>query len=302
MNVVVIGEVLWDLFDDAQHIGGAPFNFAVHTSRLGYDVSFISAVGDDDLGRATLEKVQELGLNTRYIRTTTEAPTGRVRVRLESGQPRFTIERPAAYDFPSLSEEDFRAINIAKPKWIYYGTLAQMSGPARNVTQRLTADNPQAKTFYDINLRPDSYTVPLVRELLAGASFLKINEDEVAAVLEMFDETAGTLLEFCRIYAERFGWRGVCITRAARGCALWLDGRYVESPGCRVTVADTVGAGDAFAAGLLHSLQQGWTAERTADFANRLGAVVASRPGAIPAWTLRDVLGMAPQESRREQE
>jgi len=61
-------------------------------------------------------------------------------------------------------------------------------------------------------------------------------------------------------------------------------------------VADTVGAGDAFAAGLLHGLQQGWTAERTADFANRLGAVVASRPGAIPAWTLQDVLGMTPQE------
>jgi fructokinase len=60
-------------------------------------------------------------------------------------------------------------------------------------------------------------------------------------------------------------------------------------PGFPVAVADTVGAGDAFAAAFLHGLQLGWPIERITRFANALGALVASRPGATPAWTPDDV-------------
>ena len=56
-----------------------------------------------------------------------------------------------------------------------------------------------------------------------------------------------------------------------------------------VRVADTVGAGDAFAAGLIHAIHAGWSARDAADFANRLGALVASRPGAIPEWSVEEL-------------
>jgi len=55
-----------------------------------------------------------------------------------------------------------------------------------------------------------------------------------------------------------------------------------------VKVADTVGAGDAFAAAFLQGLSQGWSAHRIGDFANRVGAVVASRPGGVPMWSMED--------------
>jgi fructokinase len=77
----------------------------------------------------------------------------------------------------------------------------------------------------------------------------------------------------------------VCVTRGENGCCLWRSDEFAEHPGLHVHVADTVGAGDAFSAALLHGLDQEWPLAEVAAFANRVGALVASRPGAIPAWT-----------------
>ena len=67
MSIISIGEILWDVFEDARHIGGAPFNLAVQASRLESRVAFVSAVGNDDLGREALQYVAEQGLDTRAL-------------------------------------------------------------------------------------------------------------------------------------------------------------------------------------------------------------------------------------------
>ena len=99
MRIVSIGEVLWDVFEDSEKLGGAPFNFAVHASRLGHEVTFVSAVGDDKRGHAVLARASELGVRPDFIQVAPGAATGTVLVRVDStGQPDFTIRRPAAYD------------------------------------------------------------------------------------------------------------------------------------------------------------------------------------------------------------
>ena len=101
MNILSIGEVLWDVFGETEHLGGAALNFSAHARILGHSVSLISAVGDDPRGRRVLEKMQGMGLPTRFVSQIKDHPTGIVTVTLDaSGQPRFTIHRPAAYDFP----------------------------------------------------------------------------------------------------------------------------------------------------------------------------------------------------------
>jgi fructokinase len=148
---------------------------------------------------------------------------------------------------------------------------------------------PQARRFYDINLRKHSYTAKLVMELLQRASAVKLNADELAHVQQMAGTSHSSLESFCRDYASRFHWDAVCVTRGERGCAILKGGEFVEVGGIPVDVADTVGAGDAFAAAFLHGLDACWPSAKTGAFANRLGALVASRPGGVPAWSWNEL-------------
>ncbi|MDE3181631.1 MAG: carbohydrate kinase, partial [Acidobacteriota bacterium] len=77
------------------------------------------------------------------------------------------------------------------------------------------------------------------------------------------------------------------------GCAILLGDEYVETGGYRVQVADTVGSGDAFSAAFLHGLSKGWPAREIGDFANRVGALVASHKGAIPSWTAEEAMALS---------
>jgi fructokinase len=144
---------------------------------------------------------------------------------------------------------------------------------------------PDARRFYDINLRKDSYTAPLVLELLELADVVKLNDDELVHVQQMFGTSHASIERFCGDYASHFRWDAVCVTRGERGCAILKGREYVEVPGVPVKVADTVGAGDAFAAAFLHGFDQDWPAAKIGEFANRLGAIVASRPGGVPEWS-----------------
>lgn len=276
MRVASLGEILWDLIGERELLGGATFNFSVQLSRLGHDVCFISAVGDDDRGRRALDAASRTGLSTKFIRIVTEAPTGTVSVILDAqGQPSYVIHRPAAYDFAAIPEQQI------DPDWLYHGTLHFME-PRMYALRHCY---PDARRFYDINLRKDSYTTPLVMELLHLADVVKLNDDELVRVQEMAGTSHASIEAFCRDYASRFQWEAVCVTRGERGCALLKGGEYVEVSGVPVNVVDTVGAGDAFAAAFLHGLDQEWPAAKIGVFANRLGAMVAGRPGGVPEWS-----------------
>jgi fructokinase len=289
MRIISIGEVLWDVFEDSEKLGGAPFNFAVHASRLGHEVTFVSAVGDDERGHAVLTRASELGLRPDFIQIAPGAATGTVSVRVDSaGQPDFTIRRPAAYDALQLGRADLRRLAAIEPDWLYYGTLHQAEPAARAETKRLAEALPGAKRFYDINLRRHSYTRELIAELMAAAHVVKLNEHEAVAVDAMFGCRHDALSEFTEFWSRKFGWAAVAVTRGSRGCAIRIGRDYAEPPGYTVKVADTVGAGDAFAAAFLEGFSQGWNANRTGDFANRVGAVVASRPGGAPMWSMED--------------
>lgn len=286
MKIVGIGEILWDVFEDDERLGGAPFNFCAHARRLGHEVFFVSGLGADARGSRAYAEMEKLGLSPRLVQRVA-ADTGMVTVKLDgNGQPTFNLHRPAAYDLMNPSEEDFTALAALKPDWIYFGTLHQIMPAQRANTVRLLNEGPSARRFYDINLRPPAYTPELLRDLMGRANAVKLNDGEAIEIGRMFGQGPAAIRDFCEHNARQFGWSAVCVTRGAGGCSIWMDSAYVECPGYPVRVVDTVGAGDAFAAAFLHGLNAGWPAVRIGDFANRVGALVASRPGAIPAWTI----------------
>jgi len=168
-----------------------------------------------------------------------------------------------------------------------------MSPQARELTYRLIDSHCGARLLYDVNLRKDHSTPALVRELMARAQVAKLNEDEAVAIDQMLGRPARSLEAFCHDYSREFGWQSVCVTRGGNGCVMLINGEYVEAAGYPVSATDTVGAGDAFAAAFIHGLNLQWPVREIADFANRVAALVASRPGGTPHWTLAEAKALA---------
>ena len=155
-------------------------------------------------------------------------------------------------------------------------------------TLELFQATPNARHFYDVNLREGNWNLALVEQLSSHADVIKLSDSEAEFLDGMLNagEDDGSVEHLCRRWADRYRCETICVTLGERGCAILHRGTYSESPGYRVEVADSVGAGDAFAAALLHGLQQGWDIRRLGCFANAVGALVASRPGATPEWSI----------------
>jgi len=284
----VVGEVLWDVFPQSVRLGGAPLNFSAHLRRLGLNPILVSALGRDERGEKAAREIAALGLDGRMIHWSEKWETGSASVALDiDGQPGFRIFRPAAYDDLCLTESELGMLAALKPSWLYYGTLFPSTAEGRATLGRLLQAMPDAIRFYDVNLRPGFESLELVSELLAIADVVKLNEDEAGAVA-LHLGLPSEFEAFCRRGAERFGWRAACVTLGERGCSVLTGAEFARAEGEKVEVADTVGAGDAFAAAFVYGLTQQWHAQRIATFANRVGALVASRAGAIPEWNLAE--------------
>ena len=288
-RVLGVGELLWDLFPDGPRLGGAPFNVVANMRRLSHSAAFVTAVGDDELGRSAVAAVDELGVDTTFISVAPDLPTGTVAVTPDPVEGhRFTIGSPAAY--ASIGDADTLVTRLLDlvPEALVYGTLAQRSPAVRELTHRVATEIRPVKRLYDVNLRDGSWTGDLVLDLLRDATVVKLNGDE-AVVLAGLLGSAATGRALATALAARYGIERLCITRGAAGATLLVGGDEYMVEGIEVDVADTVGAGDAFAAGLLHGLLRDDTPEVALAFANRLGALVASRAGALPAWSAAEL-------------
>jgi fructokinase len=123
-RALVVGEVLWDRFPDAARLGGAPLNFAAQLQRLGHTARLVSAVGADAAGDDAMRMIRGLGLDITWVQSTPRFGTGSATVGVRpSGEPLFTIERPAAYDAVELTDSEIAQICGWKPSWLYHGTL-----------------------------------------------------------------------------------------------------------------------------------------------------------------------------------
>ncbi|MFO7900455.1 MAG: carbohydrate kinase [Planctomycetota bacterium] len=287
-QVIGLGEILWDIFGEERHLGGAPANFAYHVHALGDRGIPVSRVGADELGRELLDRLGRLGVPTEFIQVDPHHPTGTVVIRLDdAGQPDFNITPDVAWDYLELTDGLERLAERADA--ICFGTLAQRSPISRRTVRRLLGAAGRALIVCDLNLRSelidlgpdDAAGIDTVAGSMGLADVLKLNEQELATLAGAFRRQEGGEA-LARWLIEKFHLRLVCLTRGAGGCVLYGPEGRTEEPGIEVDVADTVGAGDAFTAALVHGLLAGRPMAEVAAFANRVGAYVASRPGATP--------------------
>jgi fructokinase len=281
-TIIGLGEVLWDLFEDGKVLGGAPFNFAHHVTNLGHRGLPLSRVGEDRLGDEILAAAAELGMTTDYLQRDPEHPTGTVVVALDAeGAPDFTIVEDVAWDYLEPDEAWLELADGADA--VCFGTLAQRCEQSRRSIQQVLAAAEGAAGICDINFRQRFYSRQVVTESLAAASVLKLNEREVAALRELLRPGTRDADEaFVRGLMGDYGLELTCITLGADGCRLVTAEGAVSQPVPPTEVVDTVGAGDAFTAGLAVKFLEGASLEAIAEGANLLGSFVAGRRGATP--------------------
>jgi fructokinase len=279
--VIGLGEAVWDLFPDSRRAGGAPGNVAYQVQQLGGRALVATRFGRDEAGRALADHLAGEGLDLRLVQWDDRLPTGAVTVHLEDpAHPHYTIHAPAAWDNLEATPELLEAASRADA--ICFGTLAQRSSASREAIHSvLAAAGPRCLTVYDINLRQHYYDREWIEKSLAASKIAKLNHEEVQIIAPLLEAPAEPL-GFCRTLLERTAVDAVCLTRAEHGCLVVSGDEVVDIPGEKVNVVDAVGSGDAFSAALIMALCRGWPLSKAARFANRVGAVMATKAGATP--------------------
>jgi fructokinase len=286
-KVVGLGEVLWDLLPERTCLGGAPANFAYITTLMGDQGIVASRVGEDSRGLEALRRMEELGLDIDHVQTDRQRPTGTVKVELDDkGVAKFDIAHPVAWDALEWTPDwEYLAANADA---VCFGSLAQRSDESREtIRQFLRATSPDAVKVFDVNLRQCYYSHEVLAESMRLADIVKLNDDELPKIMSLAKFPHKDEVSSAQRLLGTYDLKLVCVTRGGRGSLLVSDqsargGKASEHPGFRVRVADTVGSGDAFTAGLVHEYLHGASLDLMNEVANLVGAWVASEVGAMP--------------------
>lgn len=280
-EVIGLGELLWDCFPDRRLPGGAPANVAFHVQQLGFSSSVATRVGTDVLGDELCSFLRSQGITTDLVQRDPLHPTGTVTVECLPTGNRFTFLEESAWDYLEATPAWLSAMATARA--ICFGTLAQRNAVSRETIMRcVQSAQDECLVVYDVNLRPPFYAREWIDQSLRLASLAKLNDAEAALLASLLRGPEGNDVSFARWLREHYGLEAVCVTRGERGAVCVCAEGHYETPGISVKVADTVGAGDAFSAALIWARLSNWPWDRTLQLANAVGALVASRPGAMP--------------------
>ena len=276
--IVGIGEILWDMLPSGKALGGAPANFAYHSMRLGEEGWAVSAVGDDALGREILDIVESKKL--KNLIALSDKPTGTVEVELDArGVPTYNIMEDVAWDnIPFTPEMEELA---RKADAVCFGSLVQRMNSRGAVLGFVRAMRPDALKVFDINLRQHYYGREVLEESLKLADILKINDEEIRIVADLFGLGDDDVVA-CRELIARYGLKLVILTKGPEGSVVVTSDRVIPQAAGEAEVVDTVGAGDAFTAAFVVAYLRGDSLEEAQRLASDTAAYVCSCKGAMP--------------------
>ncbi len=272
--------------------GGGPANTAVALARLGTAARFLGRISHDVFGDLFRAHLTSSGVDLSAAVAAGELSTLAVAALDADGHAVYTFYADGTADWgwtPGELDDD----RLGPASCLHTGSLALVRRPGGEAVEEFArAARARATVSIDPNVRPgfatrDDYRV---ERWCAWSDILKLSTDDVDFLLP------GVPYERACDTWHAAGARLVVVTKGADGALVSLDGERAEVPAPRVRVVDTVGAGDAFTAGLLHDLEgRGLlggrldaldleTAVAAATFAAEVAALTCSVPGADPPW------------------
>ena len=278
MKILAFGEVLWDVYPEEKHIGGAVMNFSAHAAKLGAEVYFASAVGNDKEGTLALKLMNGWGINTEFVAVSDIYETGKCLVTLdENSVPSYNLLQNVAYDH--IPYPDFPCDILS------FGTLALRENENYSVINKLL-ENKYREIFVDINIRPPFYTEKSISLCLENATILKISDEELHYVCDDSDLQAAAKA----ITQKHRNIKLLIITLGENGALVYDKKVFYRKAAIKAGVSSTVGAGDSFSAAFLVNFLNGKSIDECLDSAVRLSSLVVSQQGAVPDYDGRDFI------------
>ncbi len=292
-RVVVLGSSNTDMVVGVPHIpsvgetvlgsdmlvaaGGKGANQAVAAARLGAHVTFLGAVGDDDLGSKAVRGLGGEHIDTEHVRVVEGVPSGVALITVDTQGRNAIAVAPGANS--RLSPEDVRSAQALIEESAVM--LVQLEIPIDAVHEGLrVARAAGCRTV--LNPAP----VPaegLQAEILRLVDVLTPNEGEASALVGMQGEASDLAQELLNR-----GVGAVVVTLGERGALVATPERQQTVPAHRVNVLDTTAAGDAFNGGLAVALAEGRDLFEAASFASAVAALSVTKRGAQPSMSTRD--------------
>jgi fructokinase len=295
LSIWVCGEVLIDLIPGADgvrvpHVGGGPANTAKALARLGHDVQFIDGISTDEYGVAARKELldDEVKLD---LALTSDKPTCLAIISLDANggaSYEFKIDGTATFDFDLKWLPD---PSRYKPQVLHIGTLVTVIQPGADVLYDWAMQVAEfAPIVFDPNIRPsvmgdhDLYEAA-VEKWAALSSVIKVSDDDMAWLYpgQKYEDVAQRWL--------KDGAALVVVTRGSNGIVGFTADGAVEVDGAKITVADTVGAGDTVGAIIVEAMVEKGILALTGDVlkatlhrAAVAAGITCSRKGAQPPY------------------
>ncbi len=276
-----IGVAMPEVTSFDAYVGGCPTNISVGTKRLGLRSVLLTALGDDQVGDFVLAFLQKEGVETAYIPRKVGRRTSAVIMAIQPPD-RFplTFYREGCAD-RELTCDDVRRAPVDESAMIVVTGTGLSHEPSRSATfyaaERAAAAG--VEVLVDLDYRPDQWGsrtdfAAAVQRLLAHASLAVGTEEETIAAGDTDDLAAA----IARVLAR--GPSALVVKRGARGASIHTPGGgRRDIPPFPIVVLNVLGAGDAFASGLICGLRRGQSLDRAVRMGNATGAIVVTRHG-----------------------
>lgn len=296
-KILVFGELLYDVYDDMAVIGGAPFNYSVQLSRLiskDDNLKFITALGDDDFSKDALKFIENENIDYSLIQILDNYETGYATVFMnEDKVPDYIIHENVAWD---NIEYNLDMENILKEKYdlFYFNILSCRSEKSYNTLKNIFKNIDSKYKVCDVTFRKDYYTKEKIKEALNFINILKINEDELLTIKNLFYPSLKVDLKneseiLLRNLNKDFNIDYIFLTLGKEGAASFYNGKYIFKHSNKIKVVDTVGAGDSFCAALSYAILKKANIKKTLEFASAVSEEMVQVKGGTAKYDIKAI-------------
>jgi len=295
-----VGAPFEEITSFAAYVGGSPTNIAVGARRLGLSVALLTAVGRDKVGDFVRRFLDGEGVETRFIPVKDGKRTSAVLLGIEKDRFPLVYYRDNCADM-ALTIDDVAAAPIARAGALEISATALYAEPSRSAAFFAAEQARRAgvTVYLDLDFRADQWHDPRAFGLAARALLPQVTvafgtEEEINAAMltdpadiEIRDQQISAPIirgdveaNIAAMLSRRPGPEALLVKRGQDGCTVHLeDGTVTRVPGFEVEVMNVLGAGDAFAAGVIYGRASGWDWYRSARMGNACGAIVVTRHG-----------------------